>query len=66
MAAKRGKSIVDRKLRLTGIVAAAGLVVSVSGGLLGNDPLFYAGLILLALSPFISLAIVVGRIRAGG
>lgn len=61
MAAKTRESIVDRKVRLTASIAGLGTLSAIISGLLGVMEVFYASLLVIALSPFISLIIVVRR-----
>jgi len=61
LAGRQEKSIVDRKIRLTLLIAGAGTLVAVISGLFGRMDVFYASLVVIGLSPFISLIIVTRR-----
>ena len=61
MGVKRRESIVDRKIKTTIIIAGLGTLAAVASGLAGYDTVFYVSLVVIALSPFLSLLIVLRR-----
>jgi len=61
LAGRREESIVDRKIKLTLIIAGGGTLAAVVSGLAGRMDVFYASLVVIGLSPFISLIIVTRR-----
>ncbi len=60
---KQGRSIVREKVKLTAEIAGLGTLTTVIGGLASLKPIFIAGLALVALSPFISLYVMLRRLQ---
>jgi len=60
---KQGKSIVREKVKLTAEIAGIGTLTAVIGGLASLKPVFIVGLVLVALSPFISLYVMLRRLQ---
>jgi hypothetical protein len=57
------KSIVREKVELTAKIAAVGTLIAIVGGLLSLTPMFIIGLLTVAFSPFLSLYIMLNRLR---
>ena len=60
---RQGRSIVREKVKLTTEIAGVGALTAVIGGLAALKPIFVAGLALVALSPYISLYIILRKLR---
>ncbi|MCE4619667.1 MAG: hypothetical protein F7C33_01455 [Desulfurococcales archaeon] len=60
---KQGKSIVREKIKLTSEIAGVGALTAIIGGLISLRPVFIVGLVLVALSPYISLYIMLRKLR---
>ncbi|GBF08476.1 hypothetical protein apy_02010 [Aeropyrum pernix] len=63
MAAVSPRRIVAEKLLLTAAIVVAGLAIVLIADSRGSLPLMVVGLVVIALAPFLSLAVVVARFR---
>ncbi|BAF34812.1 hypothetical protein APE_1979a [Aeropyrum pernix K1] len=63
MAAVSPRRIVAEKLLLTAAIVVAGLAIVLVADSRGSLPLMVVGLVVIALAPFLSLAVVVARFR---